>query len=254
MQSNQENINKIFQDRISFEKELLNVFNDNDRAEVTRILAATLVQDILKYEINFLFITNLSAFTLKQVANTLFKEITNEWIDYAMDEFAYTKEEAFKELKTGNRAQLIKLLSNNYYKNYKEYIFTEIIDTFMELLVLNAENEKYSIFINSVINSSLIPNRSLLNINSSDQLCKFAKAANELKNEKLDFLQTRIKETSSNIHNLKLTQNKKNELSTSLLRDKKKIQTIQDAKLEKFDTNLQRVSKAMIEALKKIDN
>lgn len=254
MQSNQENINKIFQDRISFEKELLNVFNDNDRAEVTRILAATLVQDILKYEINFLFITNLSAFTLKQVANTLFKEITNEWIDYAMDEFAYTKEEAFKELKTGNRAQLIKLLSNNYYKNYKEYIFTEIIDTFMELLVLNAENEKYSIFINSVINSSLIPNRSLLNINSSDQLCKFAKAANELKNEKLDFLQTRIKETSSNIYNLKLTQNKKNELSTSLLRDKKKIQTIQDAKLEKFDANLQRVSKAMIEALKKIDN
>ena len=174
----------IFRNKDSFEKKVLNVQGDSDRKEIVRILALRLVRGILKEHLNFLYIKEFSDFTPTQIVNIVFREMANEWIDYAMKELNYRKEDALDELRIEDRIKLLKSLSSAYYKQFKNTIFGEIADTFMELLVQNAKVDTKSILINAVINSNLIPNRSVLNINSSNQLSECVKIALKLKANK----------------------------------------------------------------------
>lgn len=253
MKSKQEHINKLFQSRVMFEKEVLHVHNDHDRTEVINILATNLVRGVLREHLNFLYIHDLSNFTLQQIVNILFKEIANEWIDYAIDELKISKKEALEELKLEKRVQFLRLLATDYYKRFKEYIFGEIADTFIELLVLNTQVDKHSIFINKVINSDFIPNRSLLNINSSDQLCKAAKYAKDTKDMEVDYLETQIAEIQAGILNEKLSITKREDLNIILPSYEQKLKETQAIKLEDYEETLKRVKRAIIASLKEMD-
>lgn len=186
---------------------------------------------------------------MKQVVNLLFKEIASEWVDYAMDVLEYSKEDALEELRVENRIQFIKSLSQNYYKHFKNFIFEEVADTFIELIALNSSKDGKSLLINAVINSKYVPNRSILGINSSDQLCKRAKAAKDLKNKKVTELQFKLAEMEEGIHNLELPENKRESLSLVYPSYEKKLHTIREEKLEKFDDSLQRLKRAMVRSL-----
>ena len=250
MEGLQERINKIFQSRMLFEKEILNVNSDKDRAEIIKILAVVFVRDVLKEHLNFLYIHKLSDFTLKQIANILFKEIANEWIDYAMHELKLSKEMALAELKQENRVSFIRTISSEYYKHYKKYIFEEIVDTFIELLVLNADMDKRSVFINAVINSDFFANRSILNINSSDQLCKYAKAAKDLHDEEVQYLRMKVSEIQEGILNPDLNMTKREDLNIILPTYDQKLKETLELKLEHYDSNLKRVKMALMASLK----
>lgn len=249
MQTKQERIKSLFKSRILFEKEVLNVNGDQDREEIVHILAISFVGDILKEHINFLYIQNLSDFTLKPIVNLIFKEMASEWVDYAMHELEYSKNEALEELRIDNRVQFLRILADDYYKHYKDCIFEEIVDSFIELLVLNSDKNEKSRIINAVINSSLVPNRSVLGINSSDQLCKRAKAAKDLKNEKVAELQFKLAEIGEGMKDAKISQSKREDLSLVYPNYVKKLQAIKELKLEKFDDGLQRLKRAIISSL-----
>ena len=251
MQDTKEFIDNLFTEKTLFEQEVLNVTSDHDRAEIIKILAVNIVGDILKEHLNFLYIKSLSDFTLKHIVNILFKEIASEWIDYAIDELKYSKEEALEALRLNNRVQLIKSLSQEYYTVYKGYIFREIADSFIELLALNAKVDKKSVLINAVINSNLIVDRSLLGINSSDQLCEYAKIALEAKEEKVNAFKLRLSEIKTAIENVKIKKVKREELHLLYASYEEKLKKVSLLKLDYFDENLKKVKKAIIKALLK---
>ena len=176
---------EIFHDKIFFEKEVLNVKNNNDRRDVIAILIDTLVRDTLKEHLNFLYIENFSDFTLEQIVNIIFTEMANSWLNYAMDELSYSRDDALDELRIEHRVKFLKSLSRDYYNSLKNRIFEEIADTFIELLILNTKEDKKSVLINAVINSNLIPNRTTLNIKSWEHLEKCVKVAKDLKGENI---------------------------------------------------------------------
>lgn len=253
MKDSQEYIFKLFQDRVLFEKEVLNIHNNKERKEVLFILADSLFKDTLKEHINFMYIKNVSDFTLKQIVNILFKEIANEWIDYAMDYLKLSKTKALKELQLGERIKFTKILSQDYYKALREYIFEKVADSFIDLLVFNSQENIKSVFINSVINSDLFPERRILNFNSSDQLCKAAKRAKDLKSESLKSLKERVDEIEKGRSRLNIPKVKRDEFAEVLGVHKKKIFDIEKLKLESFDETLLNVKKALIGTLKKKD-
>ncbi|MFT5661876.1 MAG: hypothetical protein ACI9TV_002524 [Sulfurimonas sp.] len=193
---------QLFQDKVLFEKKILNVENNQDREDVVSILAIRLVRDSLKEHLNFLYIEKFSDFSLKQIVNIVFKEIANEWVDYAMHILNYSKSAALDELRIQHRVKFLKSLSSDYYNSFKDTIFEEIADTFIELLVQNTKKDKNSILINAVINSDLIPNRSVLNINSWNQLSECVKVAIDLrgsKKVKLENFESKLKKVKKSI-------------------------------------------------------
>jgi len=190
--STQELIENIFTKNIYFEEEVLGVRNDEDKSEIMHILSDRIVRNILKDHISFLHIKKLSDFTLKHVVNILFKEFANEWISFAIDILDYTKEEALVELQKRNRVKYLHDISDEYYKVYKDYIYEEIANTFIDLLAsINQSSDKVRL-VNAVINSELIANRSLIGINSFNQLHRRVISAKNLKNAEVSASQIKL--------------------------------------------------------------
>ena len=251
MKDSQEYIRKLFEDRALFEKEVLNALTNKDREEIVHILADLLVLDRLKEHLNFMYINDISDFTLNQIVNIMFEEIANEWIDYAIHDLKLSKNDALEALQLEERIKFIKLLSQDYYLHFKEYIFEKIADTFVELLVFNSEKNTKNVFINSVINSDLFPERRILNFNSSDQLCKAAKRAKDLKNEKLHNFKARINQIQNARSKLNIPQVQKDEFNRAYKTYEKNIEEVQKLKLESFDETLLNVKKALMNTLMK---
>ena len=251
MKDSQEYIRKLFEDRALFEKEVLNALTNKDREEIVHILADLLVLDRLKEHLNFMYINDISDFTLNQIVNIMFEEIANEWIDYAIHDLKLSKNDAFEALQLEERIKFVKLLSQDYYLHFKEYIFEKIADTFVDLLVFNSEENTKNVFINAIINSDLFLDRSILNINSSDQVCRAAKRAKELKNEKLHNFKERIDQIQNGRSQLNIPQIQKDEFGRVHETYEKKMEDVKKLKLENFDEALLNVKKALINTLMK---
>lgn len=242
-------VKEIFQKESTFEKEVLSIKSDEDKDEVMQILSSTLVREMLKDHINFLYIKKLSDFTLKHVTNILFKELANEWISYSMDILDYSKNKALEELQVKGRVKYIHQLAEDYYKNYDDYIYEEIADTFIDLLAsMNPSSEKI-VLVNAVINSNLVSNRSVLNINSFDQLYRRIIAAKNAKNIQVSAVQMKLSDILVELDD-DISKQKRDELLIILSRYEKKNKEIANKNLENFDASLQRVKVAIFNSLK----
>ena len=242
-------VEKIFTSSVFFEKEILHVASNSDRSDIMNILRVKLVRDILKEHINFLYIRDLSDFTLKPIVNILFKEIANEWIHYAMDTLDYSKDEALLELQPKDRVRLIHTLAASYYREYKSYIFEEIADTFIELIASISHSSDKSILVNAVINSELIANRNVLGINNFDQLYKKARSAKNLKTSEVSTVQMKISDILKDLNNPKISDTDREKLLIVLPKYEKKEKQIIAKNLEHFDASLQRVKTTIINSL-----
>jgi hypothetical protein len=247
---NEKLVENIFSNINSFEKEVLEVYSATDRSDIMRIMTKIVVCDILKEHLNFLYLNNISNFSLKQIPNIIFKEIANEWVSYAIDILDYTKEEAL-EILTPKNILFIKSLSLNYYKNYKEYIFEEIAESFIELLSSAKVASKRVMFVNSVINSDFIANRNSLGINSFNQLHKNVKSAKNIKNASLRVLQVKISDILKDLSDPELNEIDENILSDLLKSHEEKLEQLKHRSLASFDANLERVKRAIINSLKR---
>ncbi|WP_455756128.1 hypothetical protein [Sulfurimonas sp.] len=250
MENSIKQIDKIFLNKNSFEKEILGVNSESDKSEIMKILSKTIVDETLKEHLSFLYIKDLSDFTLKHVVNILFKEIANEWIVYAMEDLHLSKQDALEELQVQSRVKLIHSLSADYYKHYKDSIFEEISESFIDLLGTIRSGSDKIVLVNAVINSDLIANRTILGINSFDQLYKKVKTAKNKKTSELSSLQMKIIDIKKEISNPTTDRDKKESLLAILPNYEKKVQEISEMRLESFEVSLQRVKRAIFNSLK----
>jgi len=250
MKINTEQIEKIFVSQHTFEKEVLGVTCENDKSEIMKILSSLVVNETLKEHLSFLYIKDLSDFTLKHIINILFKEIANEWIVYAMEDLELSREDALEELQIQGRVKLIHALAAEYYKHYKDHIFEEIAKSFIELLAsIRSGSEKIAL-VNAVINSDLIANRTILGVNSFDQIHAKVKSAKNAKTSELSSIKMKIFDIKKEIANPVTAKDKKESLLAILPNYEKKMQDITEMKLESFETSLERIKRAIFNSLK----
>ncbi len=246
----EELIESIFAKKFIFEKEVLNIRSEKDKSNIMHILATSLVRNILKEHLNFVYLNKLSDFTLKHIINILFKKIASEWVMFAMEILKYSREEALEELQKRNRAKYIHSLAEDYYRNYKEFFYEEISNSFIELLAsMNPSSDKIKL-VNAVINSDLIANRSILNINSFDQLYQRVISAKNSKNMQIRVLQIKISNILVKLDSKDISERKKEDLLFVLPGYKDKKKKMSDRKLEDFDASLKRVKMAIFNSLK----
>lgn len=250
MVSDTELVTNIFSKQIVFEKEVLNVRSQKDKKDIIHILSDLMVRDILKEHINFLYIKNLSDFSLKHIVNILFKELASEWVSFAIEELHYSKEKALDVLQDRDKVKFIHSIADDYYKHYKSYIFEEIADTFIELLASIKQTSKKIILVNAVINSNLIVTRSVLNINSFDQLYLKIVAAKKLKSKEITTLQLRVSDILIELDCNSTTNERRETLLRVLSITEEKNKKLMNKKLEYFDESLQRVKRSIFNSLK----
>lgn len=249
MEEIKEKIESIFFNSTVFEKEILHVFNDNDRSEIMHILAVSLVRSTLKDHLNFLHLKDFSDFTLKQVVNILFKEIASEWISYSIDIFDYSKAQSLEELQPKKRVRLIYGLASLYYKEYKFYIFEEIADTFIELISSISKDSKKSSLITDVIESNLIANRTVLGIKDFNQLYKMVGQAKNEKSIETSNLQVKISDIIKETNKNNITEEYKDKLLMVLSKYEKKLEQMNSVKLDEFNDGLKRVKNSIVNSL-----
>lgn len=243
-------VNNIFSKKSFFEEEVLNVLKEDEKLEIMRILATKMVRYTLKEHVNFIYIKNLEDFTLKHIVNTLFQELANEWVAYSMEVLDYSKDQALENLQQSSRIKFIHSLAESYFQSYKDYIYEEIADTFIDLLASMNQSSVKVKFVNTVINSDLVANRNILGINSFDQLYRRIIAAKNKKNIELSTLQMRLSEILVELDCDTTTVKRKDTLAIILPQHEEKTKKMAKVKLEVFDGTLQRLKRAILHALK----
>jgi len=248
LNDNTELIDEIFLKKTIFEKKVLNVLSEKDRFEIIDILSTSLVYDTLKEHLNFIYIKNISDFTLQHIPNIIFKVLANEWISYATELLSLSRVEALEYLQTANNVKYIHTLAQSYYLYCRNSIYEKIADTFIELLaLLNLKSERV-IFVNEVINSKLMANKTVLRINDFNQLYKKIKFAKNKKNTEISSIQMKITDSREMLKNLK--QDEEIKERKALHRYIKIEKETNKLGLENFDESLKRVKRSIINSLK----
>lgn len=247
-----EYIKKVFSDTELFEEDILNVVTTKDREEIMKIIAELLVRDLLKDEINFLYMRSFSDFSLTPIPNIIYKEIASEWVVYAMEVLHISREDALQELHGKDRVQFILSLVRRYLKEYRSYIFEEIANSFIELVdrIPNARNG--DIVIEEVLESDFILNKKLLYIRDFGELWRRVRIARNSKSLAISKIEAKIDETRSFLERDNISQEKKDTLSKKLENQKIELEELSETTLDKFDDPLQKVKDAMINSMMKM--
>jgi len=247
-------IAQIFKRKTVFEKKVLNIVSDSDRAEIMQILAKSMVRGSLKYELNFLYMEDFSKFTFKPVTNILFREIASEWIYYAMDELKLSKSQALAEIQTKDRVLFIRSLVSGYYKKYQSFIYKESADTFIELIKTIPHAKAVNKLVNEVLKSKLVVNNNVLAVHSFRQLLSRVKAAQNVKNADLSRVQIIITDLAIELENEELGEGKRKELELSLRKYERELNKIMNKTLDKFDGAVKRFKDTLVNSMANLNN
>jgi len=185
---------KIFSNLELFEWEVLHVSTNTDRAEVIEILAKNFVDESLKYEINFLYITDIEHIQYKKIKHAIFKEIVSEWIGFCDDVLSCSKEDAIAALKKDGRVNFINGIVNSYFQKFHAIIFSEMFDTFLEIFNRPPITKSKQLFIDKVLQSDLNRDRNSGSIYRFSQLYSRVRMAQDIKNKQITKLNLRIKD------------------------------------------------------------
>ena len=239
----------IFADKKLFEAHVLDVHSSFQRLEIIQIFTYKFVRETLKEELNFLYIRNLGDFRFSLIVNILFKEFANEWIGFAQEELAYSREDSLGEIQNKKRVQFILSIVQDYFQNYKKYFFLEIIDTFFELIEGIPITSKKNYIVETLLNSDLMLRGNIPVIQSYSQLLAHVKAAKDVRNSNLSKLQIEISEIATNIEfgELELKERQKQEFS--LLQNREAVIKLQEMPLYNFDGALDRVKETLLERM-----
>ncbi|MDO8453917.1 MAG: hypothetical protein Q7S59_05045, partial [Sulfurimonas sp.] len=244
-EAKKEFVTKLFSNRQLFEREILQIESENDRAEIMKFLAVSLVRETLKEELNFLCMKNFSDFTFAPIKNIIFKEIANEWLTYALEVLHYEREDALQELQEKKRVRLILSIINDYFQKYQNYFFEEIADTFIELVSRTQNSKNSSALIEGIISCDLIANEKLMSVDDFQELWKRVRIANSSKEVDINRIKIKIDEISTLLDEKELDTEKKASLWKSLKEYQSKVNKMMQAKLEKFDRTLKNIKDAM---------
>ena len=187
-------VKSIFSDKVMFEKHILDVTCNSDRIDVMDILAKRLVRILLKEELNFLYMKDLTNFKFSLIVNLLFREIANEWVSYAVDSLAYSQEDALEVIQHKSNVMLLLRLVKEYFKQYKIYFVQEIADTFIELVENMPSPSTSNDLIDEVLKSGFVKSQGISVVYSYSQLWGRVKNAHKIKKNDITKLQIKLSE------------------------------------------------------------
>ncbi|MBU1658279.1 hypothetical protein KKG72_04405 [bacterium] len=241
----QEYVEKIFNDSCLFEAEVLNVSSAEDKIEIMKILAKIIVRDKLKNELNFLYIKNLSDFKLSSLLNALFAEVANEWVSFAVEDLSISASESIEYIKNAKNANFIYSIVMDYIRNYNQYIFEEIANTFIELVDITPHAKSNKI-VDEVLNSEFMTDKNILAMHNANQLWSKVKAARNTKNAQRSRIQIKISDKRVELHNTNLEEQKKEELLEAIGKYEQEEKKLKDTSLDNFDFALKRLKDTMV--------
>jgi len=189
-------IEKIFTEKEFFEKEILNVYSKTDRAEIMDILAKRIIRILLREELSFLYMKDLSNFKFSLIKHILFKEIASEWISYSYEKFNFTKDISLKIVQEKKHVLFLLELIKEYLSKHKVYFVEEIADSFIELIENMPNKTKDNALIREVLLSDFVRKEKVSVVYSYSQLWSRVRNAHLIKKEKITKLQIQISETS----------------------------------------------------------
>ncbi|MFA6136663.1 MAG: hypothetical protein WC667_01120 [Sulfurimonas sp.] len=245
-QAKKEFVTRLFSNRQFFEREILQIESENDRAEIMKFLAVSLVRDTLKEELNFLCMKNFSDFTFVPIKNIIFKEMAHEWLTYALEVLHYEREDALQELQEKKRVRLILSIINDYFQKYQNYFFEEIADTLIELISTIQHSKGNTAIIGELMSSDLIKNEKLMSVDDFQELWKRIRVADSIRIADIHRIETKIDESRAALDEKELDTEKKDSLSKSLKEYQSKVDKMTHAKLDKFDRILKNIKDAMV--------
>jgi len=244
---------ELFIDKRLFEKEVLGVSSSKDRVEIMTILAEKLVRDVLKDELNFLYVKSLKQLKFSLILNILFKEIANEWLSYAQEELLYSREESLLEIQDKTRVAFIYSLVKEYFSQYKKYFFQEITDTFIELVNSIPSPSTSNPLIEEILNSELIKSDGTLIVQNFSQLWNRVKAAHNYKSSQIGKLQVKITEMKASVEYGELDVQTKKKSLISLSNYQREAQELSERSLDNFDEALRRLKNTMVYSMSSVN-
>lgn len=254
LEDKQKYIDKLFKDKTLFEQEVLHVFSHYDRLEVMGVLTHILVREKLIYELNFLYLKKFEDFKFSQIVNIIFHVIANEWVSYATDILRYPKQDAIQEIQNKFRVKFIHSLAKDYYEKYRRKIFEEIGDTFIELVASTKSEKNITKVIKDTLQSNLIKNRQILDMNNFSQLYKRTKAAKNMKNSNISILKMKINDLKAIYDDPNIKEEEKKKLYSQIEKLNKELDKAVNYSLDNFDRAIERLKDTMVQSMMSMTN
>ena len=184
--------NLLFNSTDAFERHVLNVFHENDRIEIMHILSSRIIQVLLKEELSFHHMKNLQNFKLSLIVNILYKEIANEWIEYAQEQLTYTLDEAMSVIQRKERVLFLVRFVKAYFQKYKTLFFEVIADSFINLIESMPNAAQSNELIEEVLKSPFVKSENVVVILNYNQLYSRVKNAHNAKKIQISKIQIQI--------------------------------------------------------------
>jgi len=238
-------ITRIFSEQSFFENKILGVYTNLDKLEIMQILSAKLIEHDLKHELNFLYMKNLKNFKFSLIVNLLFKEFASEWVSYAMEELAFSKEEALDEMQDKKRVNFLHDIVKLYFVDYKIEFVKKITDSFISLVGVTPTATFNNELIKEVMKGELLKHDNVLVVYNYHQLWSRVKEAHNNRSLKIAILQVKISDLSS--------EEESTETVEHIRICSNQIKKLQEKPLAEFSESLLRIRSTMINAMLKIE-
>jgi len=124
---------------------------------------------------------NLETFNFSLIINLLFKELANEWINYAEEELHCKKISALDQIQPVSRVHFIYDMSKHYFMQHKIVFAQEIANTFIELIAKTSAATLNTQIIKDVLSSNLLTSKGVLVVHNYHSLWTRVREAQQKK-------------------------------------------------------------------------
>jgi len=203
-------IDKLFSDKLVFEKEVLQVKCDEDRKEVMRLICSEICNDkALSKHVNFLKIKTIDDLSFEELHIALVQILVAELLSLLQEKF-FTRVEIENVKKNKKYLKFIYELAKIYLNRFASLFYKEVVNTFFDLVSIADKPDKLSPVVLEVINGTE-KRKSLLEQHGSGQILYKAdqawmrvKQAKEDKNKQVQVYQIEIVRLVRRVDQLKL--------------------------------------------------
>jgi hypothetical protein len=245
-------IDKIFTNLELFEWDVLHVSTNTDRAEVVEILSEGFVNETLRDEINFLYISDVHNINYLKIKQAMFKEIVSEWVSFCEEVLHISKDKALEAIKKDKRINFLNSIVNTYFQKFHRVIFSQMFDTFLEYFNRLPITKNKQIFIDKVLQSPLNKkDASSINIYNFSQLYSRVKIAQNIKNKEIQKLKNRIRELRDKLNSTQeINFDEDNELLYDIEDLEDDLIELESKSLYYFDDIIARLRDNMIDSMR----
>ncbi len=240
-------LREIFSSQREFEKEVLLIDDELEREEVLDIIARSLVYDKLKYQLHFYYLKKREDIDTSKIEQAIAQIIIEEFLLYLKDELAFTKVESKFTVSQKEVILFINALASFYYKRYHSHIFSLSADTLFEKIDSVPEG---NIFLKECVEGDGEYKGLMNSENKSKIFYTYERAYSKIHSVML-IKKTAIKKVQLKLTKVMIAQNKEpsNEIEASYTMILDELNLLQDKPLDRFDNNIYRVKKAIIDAM-----